>query len=272
MTDRFQLVVIDPQNDFCDPAGSLFVPGADEDCVRLAEFIRRATPVLDDIHVTLDSHQFNHIAHPHMTVDGSGSHPDPFTNISHEQVMAGEFRTTNPGLNAMFKDYLRQLKENGRYDYTVWPVHCLISSWGGITVPEVFEALNAWARAKTSIIGFVPKGSSWKTEHYSAVQADVPDPDDLPNTGLNMRFVEALEKATRLYWTGQASSHCVANTCRDVADNFSDEAAIARMVLLEDCMSPVPGCEAMADEAIAAMVARGMKVTTSVEAMKELGV
>ena len=33
------LLIIDPQNDFCNPNGTLFVSGAEEDCERLAEFI-----------------------------------------------------------------------------------------------------------------------------------------------------------------------------------------------------------------------------------------
>ena len=33
------LLLIDVQNDFCDPNGALFVPGAEEDSKRTAEFI-----------------------------------------------------------------------------------------------------------------------------------------------------------------------------------------------------------------------------------------
>ncbi len=32
------LLVIDPQNDFCDPSGALFVPGAPTDVARLARW------------------------------------------------------------------------------------------------------------------------------------------------------------------------------------------------------------------------------------------
>ena len=33
---KLHLVAIDPQNDFCSPHGSLYVPGAEEDMKRLA--------------------------------------------------------------------------------------------------------------------------------------------------------------------------------------------------------------------------------------------
>ena len=45
---KIHLLVIDPQNDFCDPNGSLFVPGADEDIKRLAEMVHRLKDKLDD--------------------------------------------------------------------------------------------------------------------------------------------------------------------------------------------------------------------------------
>ena len=41
MTLNIQLLIIDPQNDFCDPNGALFVPGADEDMKRLASMVMR---------------------------------------------------------------------------------------------------------------------------------------------------------------------------------------------------------------------------------------
>ena len=36
-----RLIGIDWQNDFCDPKGSLFVPGADEDTIRCATMVKR---------------------------------------------------------------------------------------------------------------------------------------------------------------------------------------------------------------------------------------
>ncbi len=36
-----RILIIDPQNDFCDKNGALFVPGADDDMIRLAGMIRR---------------------------------------------------------------------------------------------------------------------------------------------------------------------------------------------------------------------------------------
>lgn len=36
---KIHLLIIDPQNDFCSPDGSLYVHGAEQDMQRLADFI-----------------------------------------------------------------------------------------------------------------------------------------------------------------------------------------------------------------------------------------
>jgi len=49
----------DPQNDF-HPGGSLAIPTADGDSSRIADLIRRKIHEIDEIVVTLDSHQRIH--------------------------------------------------------------------------------------------------------------------------------------------------------------------------------------------------------------------
>jgi len=61
---NIQLLVIDPQNDFCSPSGSLYVKDAEKDMERLALMVGRLSKQLDDIHVTLDSHRLFDVAHP----------------------------------------------------------------------------------------------------------------------------------------------------------------------------------------------------------------
>lgn len=65
MARNVQLVVIDPQYDFMDyPDSALPVPGAHDDMVQLAAMVDRIGNKLDDIHVTLDSHQLVDVGHP----------------------------------------------------------------------------------------------------------------------------------------------------------------------------------------------------------------
>ena len=50
---RLEFLIVDPQNDFCDPNGALYVPGAEEDSKRLAETIKRLRNKISHINVTL---------------------------------------------------------------------------------------------------------------------------------------------------------------------------------------------------------------------------
>ncbi len=136
---NIHLLVIDPQNDFCDPRdGSLFVPGADADMGRLSAMVDRLAPKIADVHVTLDSHHPVDIAHPVFWSDGSGAHPGPFTTITVADVESGRWTTTLPSARRRALEYLRALESGGRYPHTVWPPHCIIGSAGHNVVPDLF--------------------------------------------------------------------------------------------------------------------------------------
>ena len=260
---EIQLLLIDPQMDFCDPNGALYVPGAEEDIRRLSRMIDRHFGDIDDIHVTLDSHHYVHIAHPVFWVDSDGNHPDPFTVISVDDVNNGKWRTYNPGFMKKGTEYVQALSDNGRYSLVIWPPHCLIGSKGHAVMPELFESLGKW-ESQFNVVDMVTKGSNLFTEHYSAVRADVIDPDD-PFTMLNMRLVDALRNCGddgKILIAGEALSHCVANTIRDVADEFSPD-ELKKFVILEDASSNVTGFEHLGTSFIEDMEKAGMEISTT---------
>lgn len=264
MSSRVELLVIDPQVDFCDPTrGALYVPGAEADMKRLASMVRRLKEKIDDVHVTLDSHHFIHIAHPVFWKDTRGAHPPVFTRISRTDVEQGVWTPTVPGLYRRALEYVHKLEENGRYELTIWPPHCLIGSPGHTVFPELFDALTEW-ESRFAFVDYVTKGSNILTEHYSAVQADVPDPSDA-STQINARLIEALERADIVAVAGEARTHCLANTVRDIADNFGDDSFVSKLVLLTDASSDIHGFEQHAEDFIRDMTARGMQLSTTTE-------
>lgn len=269
---KIELLIIDPQNDFCRDGGALFVPGATEDMGNLAKMITRLKDKIDDIHITLDSHHFVDIAHPIFWLDSSGNHPGPFTIIAAGDVRNGLFRATNPQFQSRAKEYVEALESNGRYPLCIWPPHCLIGSAGYAVINEpdapLFDALIEWEK-DFALVDYVTKGSNFWTEHYSAVQADVPDPQD-PDTQLNMRLIETLQLADIILLGGEARSHCLANTVTDIADNFGEE-NIKKMVLLQDATTDVadlPGStmfKDMGEGFVSNLTSRGMQLSTTVE-------
>ena len=256
-----QLLVIDPQKDFCDPKGALFVPGAERDMLRLADFVMRVKEKLSAIHVTLDSHHTVDVAHPIFWCDQNGAKPDPFTIISTSDVESGTWRAKQPSCQDRALQYVRDLEGNGRYPLCVWPPHCLIGSDGYQVVPALFDAFVEWEE-QFKVVDYVTKGSNPWTEHYSAVQADVPDPADV-TTQLNTGLIKTLEEADIILVAGEAGSHCLASTVRDIANNFGDESYVGKLVLLEDATSPVPTFEKFQTDFITEMTAKGMKLATT---------
>jgi nicotinamidase-related amidase len=278
---KIHLLIVDPQNDFCDIpvadqptdplnsgrklAPALPVTGADDDMKRLAAFINRVGSKLTDIHVTLDSHHPVDIAHPTWWTNDKGEAPVPFTVITSRDMAAGIWRARNPLVQERSRQYVEQLDAAQRYALVVWPEHCLMGHWGHNVHASVAQALDAWARNKLAVVDYVIKGSNPFTEHYSAVQAEVPDPSD-PATLLNARLIHALASADLVVVAGEALSHCVAHTVRDIANNFGED-NVCKLVLLTDCCNSVGGFEQMGHDFVAEMRARGMQTARSGDLM-----
>ena len=283
MTHHTELLIIDAQNDFCDlppawcpvdaPTGqylapALPVPGAHADLQRLAGFITAAGRQIDGITVTLDSHHRYDIAHPLYWRCASGAPVAPFTEITAAQVRAGDYQPAVPAELPRTLAYLDALEAAGRYTLMVWPVHCQMGSWGHGLHGSVLAACNAWEDARLRPVRVVDKGSFPWSEHYSALQAEVPDAAD-PSTALNRPLLARLDTATTLLVAGQASSHCVKATVEHLVAHLPSGRP-ERLLLLTDCMSPVAGFEPQAAAFIAAMQALGVRAMHQADALAGL--
>lgn len=256
---KIDLLIIDPQEDFCNPNGSLYVKNAENDMGRIAALINRTGHKLHDIHVTLDTHHYIDVAHPIFWKNSKGDHPDPFTIISKDDVINGKWITTLPSLQKRMINYVTTLENNGRYPLCIWPPHCLIGSEGHKVSPILYDILLKWEETQFAMVNYVTKGSNIYTEHYSAVQADVIDPID-PTTQLNQILIDALKEVDMIAVCGEASSHCVLNTVKDIIANFNDD-AIKKFTILEDGMSPVSGFEQNTIDFFSDLKAKGVSFT-----------
>lgn len=266
MGRKMSLLIVDPQNDFCHPRGSLYVKGAEEDMVRLSDVVRRLKDRWDRIHVTMDTHQLVDVDHPIFWTDPKGEHPAPFTIITVEDVEKGRWMPRDRSLADRMLRYVRSLHEHGRYPLCVWPPHCLVGSWGHNIVEPVRNALLEWEEGY-AMVEYALKGLNPYTEHYSAIQADVPDDSD-PSTLPNRRLIESLGEAETIVVGGEALSHCVANTLRDLAFHLGEE-GVKKVLLLQDCTSAVAGFEREAESFLTEATRKGMQVAESSELLKE---
>ena len=256
---KLTLLIIDPQVDF-HPGGSLAVPGADEDSLRIQQFIREYINDIEDIVVTQDSHHLNHIAHGVFWEDKNGNSPEPFSVITHKDVCQGVWIPRNRSRVDYCKQYTKDLEGKGKFQLTIWPEHCLMGTPGHCVVKPINTALLEWSRHQKKEVEYVMKGQNSLTEMYSALMAEVPMPDDL-STHLNSKLLRRLQSSRQIVVCGQALSHCVNFTVRDLVAHWRSEKS--RIHIMRDGCSSVPTFEIAGDNFIADMEAEGVKIISS---------
>lgn len=235
-------LIIDAQVDFCHPEGALFVPGADEDINRVARLIHQHADQIDHVVVTLDTHQVLDIAHPQFWQNAEGRHPDPFTVISAEAVTSGQWVPRFSADKA--RQYVQDLEASGQFQHLIWPEHCLIGSSGAALHDTLLAALKNWAHQRDRDYRAVQKGLYPLSEHFGVFQAQVPDPA-VPETQFNTALAADLDRFDTIYIMGEAKSHCVANSLKQLLD-FAPAMA-EKLVLVTDCMSDVKDMGYLAD-------------------------
>jgi nicotinamidase/pyrazinamidase len=265
-----RLLIIDPQNDFCDIAGAaLPVPGANADMQRLAAFMNSARARLTDVIITLDSHASVGIERTTFWATGDGKQVQPFTQISEQDVREGRFRPRDTSRKQEVTEYLHALERGGRYQLMVWPVHCVLGTWGHNIHSEVADEVARWEEHAQRSAFRVLKGMNPMTEQYSAIQAEVPSATD-PQTQTNDQLLtRARPSDGMLFVAGEAASHCVAATLEHMFEDMSSEQR-RRVVVLRDCMSPVAGFEQSATAFFDSASGQGARVMTSSEVLKQL--
>lgn len=231
---------IDVQIGFCTPGSSLFVPGAVEDSRRAVEWIYRNVDVITGLHFSMDTHRVFQIFHPAWWTDKQGHHPSPLTPITSEEVRRGDWTPIAHPRESL--EYTRRLEASGKYVLTVWPFHTLLGGVSHALVPAVMEAAIYHSVARNRQTHFETKGTHALTENYSVMSPEVTELSGHTVGGFNAPFFKMLLEYDRIYVFGQAKSHCVLSTLKDMRDRIqaTDPGLADKVWILEDAMSPVP--------------------------------
>ncbi len=258
------LLIIDPQNDFCNPGdrngnnkGSLYVNGAAEDMQRLSVWIEKHSKELDFIGMTIDSHQPNDISHPQFWMDKNGNYPASFTQITSKDVETGVWIPRFDPQRCL--NYLKELETQGEYPHVIWPMHCIIGSEGAAVYKPLLNAIVKWTE-KGRFYQTVAKGTFPFTEHFGAFRANIPDASR-PETQLNHGLIKTLEAYQNVYLAGEAKSHCVANSLKQVLDEAPGLAP--KFLVITDAMSNVTGFETLGDPIYEKARQMGVRFTTT---------
>lgn len=235
MSQRTALLVIDAQNDFHDiPGAALPVTGSSKDIQRLVDFINNTS--LDTIFASLDTHYSLDISHPAWWEIGNGDPVTPFTLITSDDIKNGKYVARIDPIRSL--RYVESLEHNGEFNHFIWPEHCLNGTTGHSLHPAFFDAIRGWMNKNKRWVNFITKGVNPYTEHFGIFRANVPITED-PSTQVNQGIFATLNNHDTIYLAGQAKSHCVANSLRQMMQIAPQLAT--KIVVLEDCMSDVPG-------------------------------
>jgi len=267
---------IDCQVGFCTPGASLFVPGAVEDTSRTIEWLYRNLDRITQVAFSLDTHRVFQIFHPAWWVDDAGKHPAPFTSISLADVREGKWKPVAHPAECL--EYVKRLEAAGKYTLTVWPYHALLGGVSHALVPALMEAAMFHALVRSSQTHFETKGTHAMTENYSVLSPEVRELGGKSVGTFNAAFFKMLMEFDRVYVFGQAKSHCVLSTLKDMREHIAgtDPALMAKIYILEDATSPVPpppidplppvlDFPRIADHAFAELKAAGMNIVKTTD-------
>lgn len=231
---------IDCQIGFSSPGASLFVPGAVEDTQRTIEWLYRNLDKITQVAFSLDTHRVFQIFHPAWWIDEHGKHPVPFTTITVADVKSGKWKAVAHPAECL--EYVKQLEANGKYVLTIWPYHTLLGGVSHALVPALMEAAMFHSLVRQNQTHFETKGTHAMTENYSVLAPEVRELSGKSVGTFNAAFFKMLMEFDRVYVFGQAKSHCVLSTLKDMQEHIAqtDPKLMEKVWILEDATSPVP--------------------------------
>ena len=265
---RGALIGIDMQNDFVHKDGALYVPGAEEDAQRLAEFIYTNAEDITAIYFTLDTHFPKQIFYGEWWEDPkTGKHPEPFTMITYADLANGVWRAR---IDPVWSEkYLKELDARGKKVLVIWPKHTMIGTWGHSVAPVLMEAIFWHSAARNTQPTFLTKGDVAHVERYGAFAPEVEYPKH-PKGGTDTAILDAIGRYDRTWWAGEAETHCVVESQKQAVDYFASQPEVLEnMFFLMDCTSPIinPDVDfvAMAQADQKAMKKKGVKLVKSTD-------
>lgn len=230
------LLSIDVQNDFMEN-GELAVPGSHKDVERLTRFIYKNMDKISDIAVSLDTHQPHQIFHPSWWIDEKGNHPKPFTIITLSDLEKGKFRAIFNPIES--REYVEYIEKIAKKPLCIWTYHCIEGTHGAALEGQFSNMVYFHSVAKKSVTQRLVKGQDPLSEMYGIIK-----PEYDQKGFVNLDFLTSLENYDKIIIAGEAKSHCVLESVRQILEFYKARTDItSNIFILNDCMSSIPGFE-----------------------------
>lgn len=234
------LLCIDVQKDFIE-GGALAVPGSIGDVERITRFIYNNMSGISKIMCSLDTHIAHQIFHPCWWANSAREHPDPYTIITYDDVVANNWRPV-VGDPKDSLEYLKELEKvgAGKKQLCIWPYHCIKGTDGFTLENEFAKMVYFHSVARKSVNHMINKGEDPYSEMYGIIK-----PEFSQKNFINTPVLTAIEKYDEIYVVGEAASHCLMESVKQIAEHFANRPDVTQKItVLEDCTSPITGYEA----------------------------
>jgi nicotinamidase/pyrazinamidase len=268
-SEKIAVVLVDYQHDFVDPLGTLYVPGSPGDIARFLTWFYANAPRITTIYASLDTHIPFQIFYSLWWINAeTREHPQPYTVITAQDV---DDHVWVPLLEPAWSvKYVHELQQRARKDLMIWPFHTMQGTLGHMLAAPISEAIAWHSAARQAQPNYIAKGLTRRTEFYGIFGAEGPDPRS-PSSGLNIPLLDAVMRHDRVYIAGEARSHCVLETDRQIVERYANQPDMLRnLYFLKDCTSsvqhPLIDFDALAEQELAKMQERGVHIVLSTDA------
>jgi len=232
MAEQNLLICIDVQQDFMDN-GALGVLGANDDVVRLTQFIYNNMNDISRIVASIDTHSPHQIFHPCWWIDENGNNPAPFTAITLVDLDSGKWKPIIKPKES--REYVEGLEKNGKKVLCIWPYHCIQGTTGCALDNQFSNMMYFHSVAKKSVPQRLVKGFDPLTESYGVFK-----PEFDKKNYINIDFLNAVEKYDKIIIAGEAKDFCVYESLKQILDFYSAKLEVLKKIfVLEDCMSGI---------------------------------
>lgn len=201
------LLIIDPQNDFVNSKGSLYVKDSEKAVANIVEFLKARGNEFDNICVSKDSHHRLNVGSKEFWENA----PEEFQKITAKDLTSGKY------IPKYFKDrehiqmMVNHLYDTGQ-DITIWPSHCIEDTWGCNIAEDLRVALSEWEMQHQTTYKTIIKGRHPFYEAYSIMDAD------------NYYAIEPeLRAGDEFFVCGFCTDVCVRYSLTDLLSDFMDD-------------------------------------------------
>lgn len=136
-----ELIIINPQNDYCDVRGSLYQLNNEQTVSNIIQLLKNDGNKFNRVCVVLDTHLPHHISFNTSWVDGDNQCLKPYSILNNNFVVNG-IQYNSAYSQKIYHNAVKSYYLNNKISFMVWPPHCIFGTWGHNLNSQLFQTLS----------------------------------------------------------------------------------------------------------------------------------